>query len=188
MPEDTPPMDATPPSDAVEAAPERRVAADMVRRGLLTSPVLILVCALGWGLGGLWSALVALGLVLGNFLAGAAIIAWAARISPNVLMAGVLGGYLLRLGVITAVVLPIRHAEWFDAVPFALVLLVLHVGLLVWELRHVSASLAHPGLRPGSGLFRSGARRRPARRSGRTPEAPAADTNAANTHDVRVMA
>ena len=151
--------DAAPPTDA----PERRVAADMVRRGLLAGPPLVLLCALVWGFGGLWSALLALGLVLMNFLAGAAIIGWGARISPNVLMAGVLGGYLLRLGVIGAVVLPIRDAGWFDAVPFAIVLLALHVGLLVWELRHVAASLAHPGLHPGTGLFRSGARRRPNR-------------------------
>ena len=151
-------------------APERRVAGDMARRGLLAGPPLVLFCALGWGLDGLWSALLALGLVLLNFLAGAAVIGLCARISSSVLMAGVLVGYFLRLGIITAVVVPIRHAEWFDALPFALVLLVLHIGLLIWELRHVAASLAHPGLHPGSGLFRSGARRRSKRPSSGEPE------------------
>ena len=155
-------------------APERRVAGDIARRGLLAGPPLVLFCALGWGLDGLWSALLALGLVLMNFFAGAAIIGLCARISPSVLMAGVLGGYFLRLGIITAVVVPIRNAEWFDAVPFAIVLLVLHIGLLIWELRHVAASLAHPGLHPGTGLFRSGARRRPRRAKGADPDAPTA--------------
>ena len=159
-------------------APERRVAGDIARRGLLAGPPLVLFCALGWGLDGLWSALLALGLVLFNFLAGAAIIGLCARISPAVLMGGVLGGYILRLGIITAVVVPIRNAGWFDAVPFAIVLLALHIGLLIWEMRHVAASLAHPGLNPGSGLFRTGARNRPRRGRGEGPgnrTAPATD-------------
>ena len=151
-------------------APERRVAGDMARRGLLAGPPLVLVCALVWGLDGLTSALLALGLVILNFLAGAAVIGLCARISPTVLMAGTLGGYFLRLGIITAVVVPIRNEGWFEAVPFALVLLVMHIGLLVWELRHVAASLAHPGLHPGSGMFRSGARRRPRRAKGAVPQ------------------
>ena len=158
-------------TDEAPSAPERRVATDMARRGLLAGPPLVLFCALGWGLDGLWSALLALGLVLMNFLAGAAIIGFCARISPGVLMGGVLGGYFLRLGIITAVVVPIRNAEWFDALPFALVLLVLHIGLLIWELRHVAASLAHPGLYPGSGLFRTGAQRRPRRNRDGEPDA-----------------
>ena len=69
-------------------------------------------------------------------------------------------------------VVPIRNAGWFDAVPFAIVLLALHIGLLIWELRHVAASLAHPGLHPGTGLFRTGARRR--RRRGAEPGIPSA--------------
>ena len=150
---------------AGDQLPESRVAVDIARRGLLAGPPLVLVCALVWGLDGLWSSLLALGLVLANFLAGAAIIGLCARISPAVLMGGVLGGYILRLGIITALVVPIRNAGWFDAVPFAIVLLVLHIGLLIWELRHVAASLAHPDLNPGSGLFRTGARKR-ARRAG----------------------
>ena len=158
-------------------APERRVAGDIARRGLLAGPPLVLFCALGWGLDGLWSSLLALGLVLLNFLAGAAIIGLCARISSNVLMAGVLVGYFLRLGAITAVVVPIRNEEWFSVAPFAIVLLVLHIGLLIWELRHVAASLAHPGLHPGTGLFRSGARRR-RRASGGDPDNATSKTDA----------
>ena len=178
MPEVTP----TPAADEAPEAPERRVAVDIARRGLLAGPPLVLFCALGWGLDGLWSALLALGLVLMNFLAGAAIIGLCARLSPGVLMGGVLGGYVLRLGIITAVVVPIRHEGWFDAVPFALVLLVLHIGLLIWELRHVAASLAHPGLYPGSGLFRTGGSRRPRRNRGGD-----LDADGARAIDVSVM-
>ena len=174
---------AVPAGDQTPEAPERRVAVDIARRGLLAGPPLVLFCAVAWGLDGLWSSLLALGLVLLNFLAGAAIIGLCARLSPAVLMAGVLGGYFLRLGIITAVVVPIRHAEWFDALPFAIVLLVLHIGLLIWELRHVAASLAHPGLYPGSGLFRTGARRRSRGVHGGEPE-----TDEARLSDVTATA
>ena len=169
-----PENDPTPAAGQTPDAPERRVAGDIARRGLLAGPPLVLFCALGWGLDGLWSALLAFGLVLMNFLAGAAIIGLCARISPAVLMGGVLGGYFLRLGIITAVVVPIRNAEWFNVLPFALVLLVLHIGLLIWELRHVAASLTHPGLHPGSGLFRTGAPRRRRRNRGGEPDADGA--------------
>ena len=33
-------------------------------------------------------------------------------------------------------------------VPLGLTLIVTHLGLLFWELRYVSASLAYPGLKP----------------------------------------
>ena len=177
MPEEA----AVPAMPEGDQAPERRVAGDIARRGLLAGPPLVLFCALAWGLDGLWSSLLALGLVLLNFLAGAAIIGWSARFSPAVLMGGVLGGYILRLGIITAVVLPIRNAGWFDAVPFAIVLLALHIGLLVWELRHVAASLAHPDLNPGSGLFRTGARRRTRRARGGRPDGGARASDLAVT-------
>ena len=59
-----------------------------------------------------------------------------------------LAGYLVRLGVLTGVVLAVRATGWFDAVPFAIALLVTHLGLLATETRRVSASLAFPGLKP----------------------------------------
>lgn len=129
-------------------APELEVAADLVRRGLLAGPVLVVISALVWGTGGLASSLFALVLVLANFLAGAWLIGWATRTSPTALMGAVLGGYVLRLGAITLAVLPFRNAGWFEAAPFAVTLILTHLGLLVWETRYVSASLAHPGLAP----------------------------------------
>ena len=96
------------------------------------------------------SSLYALVLVLGNLLLGAGVITWSARVSPGVMFGAVLFGYIARLGIITAAVLPIRDSDWFEVVPFAVTLLVTHLGLLVWEARHVAASLAFPGLKPGS--------------------------------------
>ena len=130
------------------AAPEREVATDIFRRGLIISPVLLLLALICWGLSGLSSSAVSLGIVLANFLAGAWIIDWAVKISPQLLMSAVLGGFVFRMGVITAAVLPIRNQAWFEIMPFALVLIFLHLGLLIWETRYVSASLSYPGLKP----------------------------------------
>ena len=130
------------------AAPEREVATDIFRRGLIISPALLLLALIFWGLSGLSSSAVALGIVLANFLAGAWIIDWAVKISPQLLMSAVLGGFVFRMGVITATVLPIRNQTWFEIMPFALVLILLHLGLLIWETRYVSATLRYPGLKP----------------------------------------
>ena len=48
-------------------APEVAVSLDMVKRGLIVAPVLVLVCALIWGSAGVWCSLYAIGLVLVNF-------------------------------------------------------------------------------------------------------------------------
>lgn len=143
------------PAEVSATTPERDIARDMVKRGLVVGPVLVALATAVWGWDGLWSSGYALVLVLANFLLGAAIITWSARISPAVMFGAVLFGYIARLALITAAVLPIRHSDWFEVVPFAATLLVTHLGLLVWETRHVAASLAFPGLKPGSEFMNS---------------------------------
>jgi hypothetical protein len=134
-------------SEAPEA-PERAVAADMARRSVLFAVPLLVGGALGWGWSGILSVGLALALVLVNFGLGAAAIGWGARLGAGPLMAAALGGYVVRLGIVTAAVLPIRHHDWFGLLPFAVALIVTHLGLLIVEARHVSASLAFPGLKP----------------------------------------
>lgn len=129
-------------------APERAVAADMARRSILFAAPLLLGGLLGWGWSGVLSVGLALALVLVNFGLGAAAIGWGARLGAGPLMAAALGGYVVRLGIVTAAVLPIRHHDWFELLPFAVSLIVTHLGLLIVEARHVSASLAFPGLKP----------------------------------------
>ncbi len=131
-------------------APEREVATDLFRRGLIISPLLLALCLIIWGVNGLACGAIGLGLVLVNFLMGAWIIDWAVKISPQVLMTAVLGGFVLRMGVLAAVVLPIRNVSWFEIIPFGALLIFSHLGLLIWETRYVSATLAYPGLKPGA--------------------------------------
>ena len=126
---------------------ERDVALDMVKRGLVVAPVLILAAWLGWGSSGAWSSGFAVGLVLVNFLLAAALLGWAARISLGMLMATAMAGYVVRLALIALAVFAVRNQAWINVVPLGAALIVTHLGLLFWETRYVSISLATPGLR-----------------------------------------
>ncbi len=132
------------PGPAVEA----QVAGDMARRMLPVFPVLVLVAGLIWGIDGAFSGAFAVVLVLANLALSAALLGWAARVSLALLMAAALGGFILRLVLLTAVVYAVKDQGWVDIVALGITLAVTHVGLLIWETRHVSASLAYPGLKP----------------------------------------
>lgn len=126
------------------AAVERQVAADMIRRALPVLPALVLVAGLGWGLDGALSAAFAVGLVLANFAAAAAVLSWAAQRGAGALGFAALGSFVARLSLLTAAVLAVRHQSWVELVPLSLTLVVTHLGLLIWESRYVSLSLAFP--------------------------------------------
>lgn len=129
-------------------APEAEIIRDLVRRGLYATPVALLVGFIGWRLDGLVSVAIALALVLVNFAAAASLQAWAARISYGLVAGVAMFGFLIRLALISAVVLLIGDQPWVAPVPLGLTLVVGHLGLLFWESRFVSASLAFPGLKP----------------------------------------
>lgn len=129
-------------------APEVEVSLDMVRRGLVASPILVVICALIWQADGAWSALYAIGLVLANFLLSAAIISVTSRISFAALLGGVLFGYLFRLALLFIAVYLVRDAGWISLPAVGTSIIVTHLGLLVWELKYVALSLAYPGLKP----------------------------------------
>jgi hypothetical protein len=129
-------------------AVEQEVAWDMIRRAVLVAPALLLIAGLLWGVDGALSSGYAVVVVLANFALSAAILTATARISLAVMMAGVLGGYLVRLALVTLAVLAVIHQSWVVVLPLAFTLMITHLGLLFWETRYVSATLAHPGLKP----------------------------------------
>ncbi len=137
----------------VEVTPpvERQVVTDMVRRALPVLPILVVLAGLGWGAAGAASAAYAIGLVLVNFLFSAVLLETAARISLPLLMVAAVGGFVVRLALISAAVLLVKDHSWVALVPLSITLIVTHLGLLVWESRHVSASLAFPALKPAGG-------------------------------------
>lgn len=131
-------------------APERQIAGDMARRALPLAPVLVLLAALPWGVDGALSAAFAIVVVVANFLLAAWMLAAASRIGYGLLMAAAMLGYLVRIGLIGLAVWAVKDAAWVEPLPLGLTLIVTHLGLLLWELRYVSASLAFPGLKPGA--------------------------------------
>lgn len=129
-------------------SPERDVARDLVKHGLIALPGIVLLGFLGWGVDGAASVGYASLLVLLNFLLAAALLTWAARISLGFLMGVSLFGFVIRLAGISAAVLLVKDQSWVEPLPLGLTLVVAHLGLLFWETRFVSASLAFPGLKP----------------------------------------
>jgi hypothetical protein len=138
----------TPSGDIPEV--EREVVTDMVRRGLPLVPVVIGLSWLIWGGAGAASSGIGVGLVLVNFALAAALLSWGARTSPAALMGAALGGFLLRMVLMAVALVLLRDRSWIATVPLGITLLLSHVGLLAWELRRVSASLAFPGLKPSA--------------------------------------
>ncbi len=136
--------------DLSNEAPEKMVALDIVKRGVMVAPVLIGICTAIWGLKGLWSSSYAISLVLVNFFIAAWMVGAAAKISLAFLMATTLFGYVLRLGLITVAILAVEHRSWVNLLPLGLTLVVTHLGLLAWETKYISATLAFPGLKPKS--------------------------------------
>ena len=130
-------------------AVERELAFDMARRGLWVAPAIVALAALVWGGDGAWSALAAVAVVLVNLALAAISLSWAARRSLTLLMAVAMGGFLVRMGLVTVVMLAVRNQPWIDLVALGVTVVVTHLGLLFWELRYVSASLAYPALQPG---------------------------------------
>lgn len=140
-------LDAAPRTEPVE----RQIALDMARRGAMAAPLLIGVSTAIWGIDGGISSAFAILLALANLLAAALLLEWAANISLAAIAAAALGGYVLRLVLLTVAVFAVRHQSWVSWLPLAFTLAITHLGLLIWETRHVSASLAYPGLKPRKG-------------------------------------
>ena len=129
-------------------APEVSVTRDMIKRGLVVAPLIILVCGFIWGMNGAYSAAYGIAIVLVNFALAAGLVAMTARISLGLMMGAVLFGYLVRLGLILLAVLLVKDTGWISLPALGATIIVTHLGLLVWEMKYVALSLAHPGLKP----------------------------------------
>jgi hypothetical protein len=127
---------------------EREVALDIVKRGLIVSPAILLVAGLLQGWSGVASAAIGLAIVLLNFLAAAAIMTRSAKNGATAVGAAALASYVARLAVILVALVLLRHQPWIDLPTLGFVIVGTHLGLLVWEMKYVSLTLAAPGLKP----------------------------------------
>ena len=127
---------------------ERELAFDMLKRGVWFAPLVLIVATMIWGPEGAASAVLAIALVSINLVLAALGLSWAAKRSLNHLMVVSLVGFAVRMGLVTAVLFAVRDAAWVNMVALGVCVIVTHLGLLFWELRYVSLSLAFPGLKP----------------------------------------
>ena len=133
-------------------APVMEVAKDLVRRTAIVAPVLVVFGAIFWGTSGAASVGYGVAIVMVNFLLAAALLAWAGRISFAAMGGAAMFGFLIRLGLIFIAVLLVKDASWVEMLPLVLTLIVAHLGILFWEMRYISGTLAHPGLKPTAKL------------------------------------
>ena len=132
-------------------AVERQIVLDMARRAALIAPAVVIVAALFAGTRGALSALYALAIVLVNYGLSAAIVGRAAKASPGFMMGAVLGGFLFRMVLVALAVALVNDAGWVSRLPLGVAIVATHLGLLIWEAKYLSVSLAFPALKPTRG-------------------------------------
>jgi hypothetical protein len=123
------------------AEPER----EMVRRALPLGPPAIAAALVvgatagGWNVG--WSAAIGVAIVYVNFIVHGLSLARAARISLTALAAVAAGGFIVRLGVIVAVMFLLNGFGWFSPVAFGLAVVPATLLLLGYEARLMTKGL-----------------------------------------------
>ena len=123
------------------AEPERELIGRISPFALPTAAVAF---AAGWLISGTdagWSATIAVVVVFVNFVAHGASTAWAARISPVLLYAVGLGGFVVRLAVIAIALLLLQQLSWFSVVAFVAALVPATIALLVVEMKLLSGRM-----------------------------------------------
>jgi hypothetical protein len=129
-------------------AVEREIAFDLARRGVFVAPLALAVGGVVAGVDGVISVAIALAIVTVNFMVAALSVGWAANISPQAVGATAAGGYVLRLGAIFVALFFLKDASFINLPVLGFALVLTHLALLFWETKHLSISLAAPGLRP----------------------------------------
>jgi hypothetical protein len=121
--------------------PER----EMVRRVLPWSvPAAGLALVLGLILGGWatgWSAAIGIAVVVLNLVTYGLSLAWAARISPTMVVTVGLGGFALRLGTIFLILVLLNRLPWFSPVGFVAAVVPATILLLVYEAKVLSGRM-----------------------------------------------
>ncbi len=129
---------------------ESRIAHDLAKHGLYVAPIVTLGAGLWRGPDAAGAVALAFALVIGNFLLSAAILSWFARRSPEILLGVALMSFLVRLVLLTVIGVGIKELGVVDWPVFCITLVVSYLGLLFWEMRYISLSLASPGLKPST--------------------------------------
>ncbi len=112
---------------------------ELVRRGGWFGPPAFLLAltigaaAGGWGIG--WSAAIGIAVVFTNFVVHGVSLARAARHSLIALGAVAMGGFVVRMGAIVAIMFALNRLSFFSPLAFGLAVVPATVLLLVFEMR-----------------------------------------------------
>lgn len=112
---------------------ERDMVRRMILRGLVLAPVLVAALWLWRGPTYGWSGAVGLGLTLANLWLSARIIGGVAETSPQLLMPAALATFALGLLLLTGAALALEAADLVFFPVTGFVLIVSHLGLVLWE-------------------------------------------------------
>jgi hypothetical protein len=151
---ETPDQTGDPTTDpAAPAAPsidqiESRIAHDLARHALYVAPLAIIGVGLWRGVPAGAAVALAFALVVANFIAAAWVLGWVARTTPDLLMGAAMMSFLIRLVLLSVIGVLIKEADIVDWPVFCVSLVASYLGLLFWEMRSISLSLASPGLKP----------------------------------------
>lgn len=118
---------------------ELRLVRQMLPYAAIIGPLAIGVSFWLRGPRGAWSAAIGVALGLGNLWLSAAMMERCARVGGQALMFGVLGGFVVRLLILTVAVIGLREVPFIDLAPLLIVLVVTHIGLLGAEAVVVTA-------------------------------------------------
>jgi hypothetical protein len=102
--------------------------------------------AAGWDVG--WSAAIGVTIVVVNFVVNGLSLARAARISLTALAAVAMGGFVVRLGVIMAIMFLLNRFSWFSPLAFGLAVVPATILLLGFEMKLMAGGLGRELILP----------------------------------------
>jgi hypothetical protein len=111
----------------------------MVRRaleaGIIAAPVAVAGGWLAGGPDGAWSALLGLAVVVSNFALHGLSLAWAAGVSVSAVQIVAMGGFMVRMGAILAVLFALNRTAFFSPAIFGVAAVASTLALLGYEAR-----------------------------------------------------
>jgi hypothetical protein len=124
-----------------ETEPERALIRRALPLGLPAAALAFAIAAAASDIDAGWSAAIGVAVVFANLIAHGWSLAWAARISPVVLYGVALGGFVVRLGVVVAIIVALRQLPWFSTNAFVAALVPTTIALLAFEMKQLSGRL-----------------------------------------------
>jgi hypothetical protein len=121
--------------------PERAIVRRVVPFGPPAALAALLIggLALDWSTG--WSAAIGVGVVVTNAVANALLLSRAARISLTAYSAAVMGGFIVRLALIVAIMFALNRLSWFSPLAFGLAVVPATILLLAYEMKLVASGM-----------------------------------------------